>query len=204
VKNIWGFIFKIKTTLCKRDCDEMIGKKIQDAFNEQIKNELESYYLYLSMAAYFHSIGLHGMAYWMKAQASEEQGHAMRFFDHLKERNSRIELSALSQPKAEWASPLEVFQEAYQHERFITGKINDLVKLATVESDNLTAAILQWFMTEQVAVEASISKIAHTLKKLDSCGSGLEMIDQQLGTGNKRNVYYLNFSKAPVLTPTAF
>jgi ferritin len=181
----------------KRLVIKLIGKKIQAAFNEQIKNELESYYLYLSMAAYFYSIGLDGMAHWMKVQAGEEQGHAMRFFDHLKERNSRIELPALSQPRVEWASPLEAFQEAYQHEQFITGKINDLVKLAIVESDNLSAAMLQWFVTEQVAAEVSISKIAHTLKKLDNWGLGLKMLDQQLGTGNKRNVYYLNFQKPP-------
>jgi ferritin len=174
----------------------MIGKKIQDAFNEQIKHKLESYYLYLSMAAYFYSIELDGMAHWMKIQAGEEQGHAMRFFDHLKERNGRIELPALNQPKDEWASPLEVFQEAYQHEQFITGKINNLVKLAIIESDNLTAKLLQWFVTEQVAAEASISKIVHTIKKLDSCGSGLEMLDQELGARNKQNVYYINFPKA--------
>ena len=40
----------------------MIGKKLNDAINDQIKNELESYYIYLSMAAYFHSKALDGMA----------------------------------------------------------------------------------------------------------------------------------------------
>jgi ferritin len=175
---------------------KMIGKKIQDALNEQIKHKLESYYLYLSMAAYFYAIELDGMAHWMKIQAGEVQGHAMRFFDHLKERNGRIELPALSQPKDEWASPLEVFQEAYQHEQFITGKINNLVKLAIIENDNLTAALLQWFVTEQVVAEASVSQIAHTIKKLDSCGPGLEMLDQALGARNKQNVYSINFPRA--------
>ena len=40
----------------------MINKKIEDAMNEQIKHELESAYLYLSMATYSHSLGLDGMA----------------------------------------------------------------------------------------------------------------------------------------------
>ena len=31
----------------------MIGKKMQDAINEQIKEELGSAYLYLAMEAYF-------------------------------------------------------------------------------------------------------------------------------------------------------
>ena len=40
----------------------MIGKKIEAAFNEQIKRELESFYLYLPMSAWFHGAGYDGMA----------------------------------------------------------------------------------------------------------------------------------------------
>jgi ferritin len=32
----------------------MIGEKIRNAMNDQIKHELESCYIYLSMVAYFH------------------------------------------------------------------------------------------------------------------------------------------------------
>ena len=51
----------------------MIGETIQSIMNEQIKNELESYYIYLSMASYFHSENLDGMAHWMRIQAHEEK-----------------------------------------------------------------------------------------------------------------------------------
>ena len=47
--------------------------------NEQIKHELESAYLYLSMAAYFHFLGLDGMAQWMRVQTQEELVHVMKF-----------------------------------------------------------------------------------------------------------------------------
>ncbi|MCK4692032.1 MAG: ferritin, partial [Anaerolineales bacterium] len=46
----------------------MFSKKVQDKMNLQIKYELESAYIYLSMAAYFDSITLPGMAQWMKLQ----------------------------------------------------------------------------------------------------------------------------------------
>ncbi len=39
----------------------MIGERLNNAINEQIKNELESYYIYLSMAAWLHSRSLDGM-----------------------------------------------------------------------------------------------------------------------------------------------
>ena len=52
----------------------MINKPVQDAINEQIKNELYSAYLYLSMAAYFESLTLPGFANWMKVQATKSKG----------------------------------------------------------------------------------------------------------------------------------
>ena len=56
----------------------MLGKKVQDAINEQIKNELYSGYLYLAMSAYFEAKNLPGFAHWMRMQAEEEQEHDNR------------------------------------------------------------------------------------------------------------------------------
>lgn len=160
----------------------MIGKKMQEAINEQIKHELESAYLYLSMVAYFHSEGLDGMAQWMRAQTQEELMHAMKFFDHIRDRNGRVELLPLAQPKREWTSPLQAFQEAYQHEQFISSKIDGLVKLAAAEGDHPASILLQWFVTEQVEEEASTSKVAQMLERIGDSGHGLVMLDRELGT----------------------
>ncbi len=74
----------------------MIPKKIEEAFNRQIKHELESAYLYLSMVAYFDEAGFPGMARWMRAQVQEELTHAMRFFKHILERGGEVKLQPLS------------------------------------------------------------------------------------------------------------
>ena len=44
----------------------MISKAMQDAINEQIKNEFYSAYMYLSMAAYFQEKNLPGFAAWLR------------------------------------------------------------------------------------------------------------------------------------------
>ena len=160
----------------------MIGKRVQDAMNEQIKHELESAYLYLSMAAYFESLGAKGMAQWMRAQTQEEVDHAMRFFDHITERDGRVELLALSKPQKDWASPLEAFKAAYEHEQFITGKIDELVRIAAEEGDHAAGIMLQWFVTEQVEEEASTSRVAQMLEQVGDSGTGLLMLDRELGT----------------------
>jgi ferritin len=51
----------------------MMSPKVQDAFNEQMKQEVYSPYLYLSMSAYLDGAKLPGLSKWMRAQAREEE-----------------------------------------------------------------------------------------------------------------------------------
>ncbi|MER3328977.1 MAG: ferritin-like domain-containing protein, partial [Candidatus Kapaibacterium sp.] len=64
----------------------MISKKLEKAINEQIAKEIYSSNLYLSMAGYFSSISLAGMANWMRSQSTEELQHAYKLFDFLLDR----------------------------------------------------------------------------------------------------------------------
>ncbi|NOZ61358.1 MAG: ferritin [Calditrichaeota bacterium] len=159
----------------------MISEKMVKAINEQIKHELESSYLYLSMAAYFHDESYDGMAKWMKSQAQEELGHAMKFFQHLQERDGRIELFELARPQKEWKSPKEAFKAAYEHEKFITRKIHDLAALAESEKDYASSIMLQWFITEQVEEEANASQVVQWFERMGDTGHGMVMLDVQLG-----------------------
>ena len=159
----------------------MIGKKMEEALNSQINEELFSAYLYLSMAAYFHAEGLDGMAGWMRLQAKEEVEHALKIFDHLVERGGRVSLKALKEPQGEWESPLAAFQAAYQHERHITGKIHELVELAQAEKDHAAFQMLQWFVAEQVEEEDQTKRAVELLERVGPDGRGILMIDQRLG-----------------------
>jgi len=159
----------------------MISPSMQNAMNDQIKFEMESAYLYLAMAADFHAKSLDGMAQWMKYQAQEELGHALRFFNHIDERGGRVELQAIAQPQKEWATPLAAFEAAYAHEQFITGRIDELVSIAEAENDNAAKFMLQWFVNEQVEEEASVSKVVDMLRLIGESGHGVLMADRELG-----------------------
>jgi ferritin len=158
----------------------MMNEKIQNAFNEQIRAELYSAYLYLSMSAYFQSINLPGFANWMRCQSQEEIFHAMKFYSFIHDRGGRVTLGPIDGPPTEWKSPLHVFEEAYQHERKVTGMINNLVDLALQEKDHAANAFLQWFVTEQVEEESSADGVVQQLKIAGDQGSGLFMIDREL------------------------
>jgi len=158
----------------------MLSEKILEALNEQINAEFYSAYLYLAMSAYFEAKNLKGFANWMRVQAQEETTHAMRIYDYVVERGGRVKLMAIEQPPAEWSSPLEAFEAAYNHEVKITGMINKLVNLAMEEKDHATYNMLQWFVAEQVEEEASTDEIVQKLKMLGEDGRGILMIDREL------------------------
>jgi len=155
----------------------MLSKAIQKALNEQLNAELYSSYLYLSMSAYFEAANLPGFAHWMRVQAREEEGHGMKFYEHIVDRLGRVKLQAVECPPAEWDSPLAAFEAALEHERLVTGRIDDLVKLACKEADNAAAAFLQWFVTEQVEEEAQADKVVRQLERIGDAAAPLLMLD---------------------------
>jgi len=159
----------------------MIPERLSQAINNQIKYELESSYLYLSMAAYFHSINLDGMAHWMRCQAHEETIHAMKFVDHILDRGGEVTLVDLEMIKTRWSSPLEAWQDAYAHEQLITSRINDLTTIAREERDYQSEPILAWFTEEQIEEEATSSKIAEDVDMVGDAKAGLLLLDRELG-----------------------
>jgi len=159
----------------------MLSKKMEKALNEQINAELYSAYIYLSMAAWFESQNLQGFATWMKVQNREETGHAMKLFGFVIERRGRVTLAAIEEPAKEWKSPLAVFEGALEHEKYITGRIGDLVNQAIAEKDHATNAFLQWFVNEQVEEEAAADSIVQKLKMAEKSTGALLMLDHELG-----------------------
>jgi ferritin len=159
----------------------MISEAMQNAINRQIKDELYSAYLYLSMAAYFEAASLPGFASWMRMQSQEEVEHAMKFFDFVNERGGRVELQAIEQPTVEFESPLAVFEATYQHEQKVTGLIHNLYALAVEEKDYAAQVMLHWFIDEQVEEEATASQIVELLERIGDKDQGLIMLDRELG-----------------------
>ena len=159
----------------------MLSSKTQDAFNQQLNAELYSSYLYLSMSAYFDSQNLAGMANWMRIQAQEELAHAMKFFGFINDRDGRVLLTRIETPKTEWTSPLDAFEDSLEHERKVTGLINDLVDLSLGEKDYAANTFLQWFVTEQVEEESAAKTIVDKLKLIGDNPVALYMLDGELG-----------------------
>ena len=165
----------------KRKEFEMLKDKMAQALNKQINEELFSAYLYLSMSAYFESIGLKGFSSWMMVQYKEETEHAMRIYNYLISQGARVKLSAIDEPEHNWKSPLDVFEATLRHEQHITECINKLVDIAEELKDRATNNFLQWFIDEQVEEEETAREIIDKLKLIEGSKNALFMIDKELG-----------------------
>ena len=157
------------------------SKKLQKAMNDQVRLEFESAYAYLSMAAWMEDQNYPGFASWLRMQAREESTHAMKIFDHLIARGCRVVLQPMAGPRADFASPLDVFEQAKKHEQSVTKSINELYGLASTDRDYASQVFLEWFITEQVEEEKNSSQVLESLRRVGENQAALVMLDRELG-----------------------
>lgn len=159
----------------------MLSKTLQDALNDQLNEELYSSHLYLAMSAYLETQNYKGMAHWMRVQAEEERGHALKFFAFINDRGGVVRLDALRQPQREWDNPLAAFEAALAHERHISQRINSLLDAARAENDHASEVFLHWFVNEQVEEEATLEPIIKQMQDTQTSKGALYYLDRQLG-----------------------
>jgi ferritin len=159
----------------------MLGKKVLKALNDQINAELGSAYQYLAMAAHFDSNNLEGSARWMRRQAREEVGHAMRIFEFVHDRDARVSLAAIAEPNGQFTSTLAVWEAVLKQEQHVTSLIHALFRLAGDEKDYATQAMLQWFITEQVEEERTAKAILEQVRMIGPTSSAIYFVDRHLG-----------------------
>ncbi|MDR2488440.1 MAG: ferritin [Desulfovibrio sp.] len=159
----------------------MPNAKMFKALNEQITFEYYSSYMYLSMSAFFADLGLPGCSHWMRLQADEELLHAHKFFDFLLNRGEKVILQGIETPPNTWKDALDAFQATLKHEQLVTSRINALVELAFTSKDYASHTFLQWFISEQVEEESTVTNIISQLKLIKGDGHGLLLIDRDLG-----------------------
>jgi len=165
-----------------------MDRGVQEALNEQIGKELYAAYLYLAMSAHFDRKSLLGFAKWMRAQAEEELTHAMRLFDYMNKRGATVAFPGVEAPPADFGGPLSLFETALGHEKKVSELIHKLYDLAVSKHDHATQLELQWFITEQVEEEDTVSTIVAQLRMAGDNEAAIFMLDRELAarsTGTK-------------------
>lgn len=132
------------------------------------------------MSAYCSKEGFNGAANWFLIQYQEEVAHGMKLFKYLEDQNVHILLPSIEQVDVDFNSLLDVFEKSLAHEQTMTRNLNNLSDLAMKNKDHATYNLLQWYVTEQVEEEATVSAIIDHIKLVGDNGYGLYTIDKEL------------------------
>jgi ferritin len=152
------------------------------AINVQITSEFSAWYQYLAMAAFCEREQFVGAGKWLQAQSAEEYQHGMKLFNFLLARNGVVELTAIDQPKREFESFGEVFEQALKQEMRVTEQINSLYELCFQSKAFAEMTELQWFLTEQVEEEKTAREIVAKFRLVGDDPGSLLDLDRELGT----------------------
>ena len=155
-------------------------EKLQKAINDQITAELWSANLYLAMSFYMEKEGYNGMANWLKKQHAEEIEHACEMASYMMKRGGVAKVDKVDVVPDEFGTPLEVFEQVYEHECRVSKMIDDLVDVASAEKDKATQDFLWGFVREQVEEEATAAGIVEMIKRAGGA-TGIYFVDSKLG-----------------------
>ena len=108
----------------------MLDTTVKDLLNEQVTKEFYSAYLYLDFANYFAEAGLDGFAHWYEVQAQEERDHAMMMRRYLLDNGEKVVFGQIDAPDKQYADNAAPLQAGLEHERLVTGWINDIYAAA--------------------------------------------------------------------------
>ncbi|MEM6582132.1 MAG: non-heme ferritin [Pseudomonadota bacterium] len=158
----------------------MLSQKMVDRLNEQINMEFYSSNLYLQMSAWCELEGLEGSAEFLRDHATDELTHMQRLFSYVNECGSLAQIGQIDAPPTHYESIEDLFEKTYEHEQFVTQRINDLADVAFSEKDYSTFNFLQWYVAEQHEEEMLFKSILDKIKIIGTDGQGLYLFDQEI------------------------
>lgn len=152
-----------------------------DLLNAQIKMEAHASAAYLAMASWCEQNGFFTSAKFFFKQSEEEREHMMKIFHFLVDTGGNPISPEVTGINHEFASILDVFESALNHEIKVTESIKNIVKAARASVDITTERFLDWFILEQVEEENTIRDILDMIELTGMDGVGKQMIDDKVG-----------------------
>lgn len=159
-----------------------MDKQLARELNEQMNYEFYSAHVYLAMAAYCSSENLDGFANFFLVQAEEERFHGMKIYKFLNDRGQRATIHRIEEPRNDYQTVIEVFEQGYQHELANTKRFYKLSDMAIDQREHATINFLKWFIDEQVEEEALFDGIITKLKRIDQDSNAFYMMDTEFAT----------------------
>ena len=124
--------------------------------------------------------GYNGIANWFYVQFQEEQAHARIFMNYLNSRDAKVELLPIAEVRTSWDSVLDMFKQTLEHEKKVTGLINNIAAIANEDRDYASINRITWFIDEQVEEEESARDMIAAFEAVEGNKYGMYMLDKEL------------------------
>ncbi len=143
----------------------LVSKKIIDAFNTQIGNEMGASNQYVAIASYFANEDLGELSEFFFRQADEERDHAMKFVKFILDVGGDVDIPAIVAPRSGFQSAEEAVNLSLSWEHEVTQQIYGLVDLCQEERNHIALRFLDWFVTEQLEEVSVIGTLLGIVKR---------------------------------------
>ena len=158
-------------------------KDLTRAINAHLELEFQASYSYLSMSIWLREMDLAGFSHYMLSKSDEERGHAARMIAYLVDCDEQVLLPMIQSPPRQWQSVQQLFDQVFEQEKAVTASINRLYALADSDGERSAAAMLDWFVTEQIQEEAEARFVLKRLRLAGDNSAALLLLDQQFLEG---------------------
>lgn len=159
----------------------MLTKVIEKALQQQIALEAYASAYYLSMASWMDVEGFEGTAAFLYQQSDEERMHMLKILHFVNDNDGHGEVPKIDQPPKNFKDYHTCFKLILEQEQAVTASIHELVNLSLKERDHAANNFLQWYVNEQMEEEKQVKTILNKLKIIGTDGSGLYLLDNELG-----------------------
>jgi ferritin len=136
-----------------------------DGLNQQIGHEFAASQQYVAIAVWYDGQTLQQLARHFYRQAVEERNHAMIIVQYLLDARKPVTIPAVSEPKNDFADPVEPVRLALGQEERVTEMIERLAQQARKEGDLVGEQFLAWFLKEQLEEMASMADLLRTVER---------------------------------------
>ena len=156
-----------------------MNDKIHALLNQQINKEFYSAYLYLAMANFYDEQDLDGFANYYTVQAQEERDHALLFLKYMQNNGLKVTFEAIEKPEFHFEQLSDPLVQAAEHERYVTGLINDIYHECHENKDYRTMKFLDWFVDEQMEEEDNADSMVNRFNLFGKDPKSLYSLDQE-------------------------
>jgi bacterioferritin B len=159
------------------------SERFVDALNAQIGREYAAAHQYTAIGAWYDAETYPRLARFFYDQAEEERSHARKMTEYLLETAQPVRLGEVNAPVNDFPDHVEPIRLALEQERKVTVEVDKLVEIARETRDTASEVFLQYFVSEQVEEEDSISSLLQVAERVRDYPMMLEEFLAREGDG---------------------